>query len=159
TPFDLDMQLSADTIELGELVSFAAIVDFTPASCLWVPRPGDTLTTANPTYIYTDPGDFVGYLGVENDAGCNMWVRRPIHVIDISSVEEPIAEVAFQLSTNPSSGLFKLSLELAEMQQASIVLYNAVGQVLHQETFGQVKMFDKELNFSALPSGVYFLSL
>lgn len=159
TPFDLDMQLSADTIELGELVSFEAIVDFTPASYLWVPRPGDTLTTANPNYIYTDPGDFVVYLEVENDEGCKMWVQRPIHVIDISSVEEPIAEVAFQLSPNPSSGLFKLSLELAEMQQASIVLYNAVGQVLHQETFGQVKMFDKELNFSALPSGVYFLSL
>ena len=158
-PFDLDMQLSADTVDLGELVSFEAIVDFTPASYLWVPRPGDTLIVANPDYFYTDPGDYLVYLEVANDEGCRMFAQKPIHVTDITGVGDLESKNIFQIMPNPSSGWFKLSLELAEMQEANLVLYNSIGQVVYKEVLGQVEILDKDLNFSQLPTGVYFLSL
>lgn len=158
-PFELDMQLSADTVNLGELVGFEAIVDFTPASYLWVPRAGDTLTVASPDYFYTDPGDYLVYLEVENDGGCRMYAQKPIHVTDITNVDDLLSENSFQVTPNPSAGQFKLSLELSKMQQASIVLYNSIGQTIFKEALGQVKVLDKDLNFSQLPGGVYFLAL
>jgi hypothetical protein len=158
-PFDLDMQLSADTVNLGELVSFEAIVDFTPTSYLWVPMAGDTLTVANPDYFFTESGDFMVYLEVENGDGCKMWVQKPIHVTDFTNVDDLRVINSFQLTPNPSDGQFKLSLELSEIQRANIVLYNSIGQTLFKESLGQVKVLDMDLNLSNLPVGVYFLSL
>ncbi len=159
TPFDLDMQLSADTVDLGELVSFEAIVDFTPSSYLWVPQTGDTLITASPDYFYTEPGDYLVYLEVENGDGCRMWVQKPIHVTNITNTTEVSSNIAFQLTPNPSEGQFKLSLELSELQQTNIVLYNSIGQTLFNESLGQVKVLGMNLNLSNLPVGVYFLTL
>ena len=52
-----------------------------------------------------------------------------------------------------------MSLELSEMQQVNLVLYNSIGQRMFNETLRQVKVLNKNLNFSNLPVGVYFLSL
>ena len=120
-PFELDLTLSADTVDMGELVSFEAIVDFTPESYLWVPKPGDTLTVANPDYIFTEAGDFMVYLEVEDENGCRMWAQQPIHVIEITNVEILTSVNAFELTPNPSNGQFKLLLEFSEVQNANIL--------------------------------------
>ncbi len=159
TPFNLDMTISADTVFLGELVSFEAIVDITPQNYTWVPRPGDTLTIANPDYIFTEPGDFMVYLEVEDANGCSMWAQKPIHVLDVTNTEELYSSSVFQLTPNPSDGQFKLTLEFSEVMETNIVLFNSIGQSVFEEDLGQVKILSKELNFSNLPVGVYFMSL
>ena len=99
------------------------------------------------------------YLEVEDDDGCRMWAQQPIHVTDITGIEDLASVNSFKITPNPSEGQFKLSLELSEAQQVNIVLYNSIGQMMFTETLRQVKVLDKELNFSNLPVGVYFLSL
>ena len=153
------MMLSADTVDIGELVSFEAIVDITPESYTWVPQPGDTLTTENPDYFYTEHGDYMVYLEVENADDCIMWVQKPIHVTDITGVEDLNSITTFELLPNPSEGQFKLHLELSEMTPSNIILYNSIGQTVYEEKLGPVKILNKELNFSNLPVGVYFMSL
>ena len=158
-PFTLDMELSADTVDIAEIVSFEAIASITPAGYTWVPQPGDTLTTANPDYFYTEEGDYIVYLEVEDANGCIMWTQKPIHVTNITSIENLASATTFELTPNPSEGQFKLFLEFSEQLQSNIILHNSIGQAVYKESLGEIKVLNKELNFSSLPVGVYFLSL
>ena len=65
----------------------------------------------------------------------------------------------FELTPNPSNGQFRLYLEFSETQNANIVVFNSIGQSVHEESFGTLKVLNRDLNLSKLPVGVYFLSL
>ncbi|MFT5166412.1 MAG: PKD repeat protein, partial [Saprospiraceae bacterium] len=158
-PFMLDATISADTVNINEIFTMDAIVDITPASYIWIPQVGDTLSGASESYSYSAMGDYIIYLEVTDIDGCMMYVEKPIHVTSIVGSEEISVIEKFQIIPNPSNGQFILSLGFSEMKNADIVLFNTLGQLIHRESLGTIDSINKDLNFNQLPGGIYFLSV
>lgn len=78
----------------------------------------------------------------------------------ISSNSEPAGIVFIQVSPNPNSGEFWLTMQLSEGKSMKINLLNVIGQVLESRTgefpAGQSKLF---FDVENLPKGLYFLEL
>jgi len=158
-PFTLDAQLSADTVDINEVFTMEAIVDITPQSYTWIPESGVTLSGATEDYSYTAMGDYIIFLEVTDADGCSMFIEKPIHVTSLVGAEEITPLEVFKVIPNPSNGQFNLSLEFAETKNAQLLLFNTLGQVLHQERLGTINFLSKDLNFNDLSGGIYFLSV
>ncbi len=158
-PFTLEADISSDFVNVGETFSMEAVVDITPVSYLWIPQVGDTLTDAFENYSYDVPGDYIIYLEVTDAEGCKMFVETAMEVVDPTSATDLDIIEDFKIIPNPSNGQFALSLDFTETKNASILMFNSLGQIIHDERLGNIESVNKDLNFTNLPSGIYFLSV
>ncbi len=61
---------------------------------------------------------------------------------------------------NPSNGKFNLSFALPEKKETEVTIINAEGKNIYRETiFNFTGRYDKEIDISANPKGVYFLKI
>jgi len=158
-PFSLDATLSSSIVNINEVFSMEAVLDITPASYEWTPEPGVTLINAMADYFYTTAGNYTIALEVTDVDGCRMMVEKAIEVRDLVSTQDAEIVELFRISPNPSSGRFNVSLDFSQAQSTELILFNTMGQLLHRESLGQIQQASKELDFSKLPAGVYFLAL
>jgi hypothetical protein len=108
----------------------------------------------------TDPND-------PSDMGCGTYTsgetedylvifRRPTTGIgEIKNVDN------LQIFPNPSSGNFTVSFSaLNGINDATVTVTNTTGQLVFSESFQKLSgTFNKQINMSGQPSGVYFISL
>ncbi len=66
----------------------------------------------------------------------------------------------FKVYPNPNQGIFNLEINLLnEDENVSIVIYDLTGKKIHCSNIPATnKKFTHELNLSAIPKGVYFIS-
>lgn len=91
---------------------------------------------------------------VGNGTGCNNE-NEILEECLVGISEQNFA--AFSLFPNPSTGIFKLSLDENLSGKASFYLYNAAGEQLKPVTIMQQNTY--VLNYSFLPNGVYYLNI
>lgn len=66
----------------------------------------------------------------------------------------------FTIHPNPSNGIFNLSFKPASSENIEVSLYDLRGRLINQFTYDEVSangMFNKQMNFSAVDNGMYFL--
>ena len=58
---------------------------------------------------------------------------------------------------NPSNGKFKLSINAQEDGKVSIMIVNAAGAIIQSLSESKNGLFEKEIELSNLPAGVYYV--
>ena len=64
-----------------------------------------------------------------------------------------------KISPNPSSGIFRLDLELSKRQELQLEVLNLQGKVLFAKSFPQRLLLQEEIKLDRLSSGLYFIRI
>lgn len=98
-------------------------------------------------FIYEDGNDWAWYVGLD-DVVVQDDITTSIEVIDLE-------ETPFQVSPNPSNGIFKVNLKNAE-QSVNYRVTSVLGALVKAGTFTSTK---QQINLTNQPKGVYFLTI
>jgi PKD repeat protein len=86
-----------------------------------------------------------------------------VNVVDASAVgikNNEAESVAFNVAPNPSNGAFRLNLTGVQSGNASVKVYNLVGQEVYSSTVESVKgSFTKDVQLEQVANGVYFVKV
>ncbi|HTA81896.1 MAG TPA: T9SS type A sorting domain-containing protein, partial [Bacteroidia bacterium] len=135
--------------------------------------------TNNGIYTYTDypplTGSWYYHMGISSSGACASVIHpHSIEAINYNASKSNTGTVTFgptgipnvsspgslDIYPNPTRGVFNMSLVLNSQQNVDIKIYNTLGQVIKEETYGQsygkaIKQFD----MSAYGKGVYFVKV
>lgn len=148
---------SADTVYLsgGGSVSFN---DLTAGatSRSWTFGDGQTSTAANPTVVYTQPGNYKVRLQSTDASGCSNFAEKTIVVLQTVSTDAPKDVPALvALFPNPASGQLFLEFGASIPDGLQISVFDMLGRavlLVNKVNFvGQTAQVD----ISSLPPGVY----
>ncbi|MCR9288179.1 MAG: S8 family serine peptidase [Bacteroidetes bacterium] len=124
---------------------------------LWNFGDGNSSTEENPSYAYSEVGQFTVTLFVENDCGD----ANTTQFFDIMvGTNEFNLNFSADILPNPTSGLFQVDLVSSESEDLTIELLDLRGILIQKETvkvgnFRSTKTFDA----TNLSSGVYFVKI
>ncbi|MEL6593204.1 MAG: T9SS type A sorting domain-containing protein, partial [Bacteroidota bacterium] len=101
--------------------------------------------------------DGIYQLMVTDGYGCTK--TESITIGSNVSIDDPLTAGFASINTfpNPNNGAFTLALELVQPDDLQIEIFDAKGQVVFQEVQSRVQQYQKDMNLSNLPSGVYVL--
>lgn len=119
------------------------------------------------TYCFTEPGVYLFTLQVtDNTTGCSNDFSlgasfNPNYNCAISSAEEPDALASsLRIFPNPTTGWVGVSFEKQQPGSVDLALFDALGQVVWQvQEKTAALIFQKELDLSTVPAGLYFLKI
>ncbi|MEZ4888166.1 MAG: PDZ domain-containing protein [Chitinophagales bacterium] len=99
----------------------------------------------------------------------NVWIKdmetADVEKIENASLKKAAAEnsltvEALQFYPNPSDGRFDLSFNLAEKGKTAVKVVDMAGKVVFQDQLGDFSgSYEKQIDISANPKGVYFLQV
>jgi PKD repeat protein len=124
---------------------------------LWNFGDGNSSTEENPSYAYSEVGQFTVTLFVENDCGD----ANTTQVFDIMvGTNELNLNFSADILPNPTSGLFQVDLVSSESEDLTIELLDLRGILIQKEII-KVGNFKTTQTFDAthLASGVYFVKI
>ncbi len=162
--------------------------DDAPGACTGTDYCNDTPNQADPyygcpsfpQYSCGSSDMFMNYMDYTNDVCMNiftnnqrmrMWAALfgPRNSIRTSNgcqpghgtyIEEPSDDIiSFNIYPNPSQGIINIQLETNQEQKNTLFVYNTYGHLVHQETFKNHYIFNKEIMLDHLSKGVYFVQL
>jgi hypothetical protein len=124
---------------------------------LWDFGDGATDSVANPVHTYAIPGAYPVTLIVTN--GCTSdTVRDTVNVILVNRTDPDLPAMA--VYPHPSTGIVHISGFFEKSQRLELQLTDGVGKCLQQYIiFPQSGRFEKTLDLSVLPKGLYLLSV
>lgn len=96
------------------------------------------------TVSYQDQG--TGYTGVT-------WLNQAL----ITGLNDKNFDATFQVFPNPAKDAFNVTLSNSNNENGTIVIYNAVGQVVKTIELGNASLLEKNINISDLSSGIYIV--
>lgn len=116
-------------------------------------------TTPN-QYTATISGLAAGnYTCVVKDAnGCMKQVTLGVEQV-LAIMPESIGIELLTLSPNPSDGNFDLVIQLANVDDIIINMYEASGKIVHQHSENHVSHYQHHFHLSALSSGIYIVKI
>ena len=137
-------QLSADSVETGQNIILLG-TDTGIISNQWNFGNGILGTGADTTIIYNTPGDYIISLTVTNQAGCLSTTTQSIVVMPAKATE--VTKVSVNISPDIRSYDSKIYVTFPTSQaaDASIVVYNMLGQVISNEHF-QGCIYEKDMD-------------
>lgn len=123
----------------------------------WTFGDGGTDSVANPTHTYLTAGFFPVSLIATN--GCTSdTVHDTIEVILVGRPEP--ARVELSVSPNPSAGFYAVKADLNGFATAALTVRDVQGRIVFSESvFAANGKLDWRLDLSAMPRGIYLLSL
>jgi Zn-dependent metalloprotease len=125
---------------------------------LWDFGDGTTSTAENPVHTYASAAQYTVSLTVYNSCGIHATSQQV--VVLASGLPEAQQVFTFTVSPVPATDNIRLNLESAEMDHASISLYDLLGNTLKVENIGKVSgHWHKTIDISDLKEGTYFVRL
>jgi len=125
---------------------------------VWDFGDGNTATEANPTHIYSSPGDYLVTLQAINTCGTSilqLWVS-----VLVSGSFQPQSFAWLRISPNPSDGYFYLELRDRPAPKLGWRLFNALGQSIESRNLGAFGgEYAEKLDLRHLPPSVYWLEV
>lgn len=109
-------------------------------------------TEANPTHTYSTSGRFTVVLLLTNDRGC---VRELTKVVDVlTATNNPVENSSVQVSPNPNSGNFRLTVQTSMATDMKVEIINSIGQVMRTHTT-KVQAGQESFDVNYLSKGMY----
>lgn len=137
----------------GEAVPF--IYDGNGVSWFWEFGDGTTSTEKSPEHIYTTVGNYIVYLTVTSDKGCESTEFRSVGII--TGVEASF-ETTLNLYPNPVDMETVTLIRSTVNESAEVTLFNAKGDQMYH-TMIKANEHQCILNVSDLANGVYLLRI
>jgi PKD repeat protein len=137
-------------------------VDFTDASTggtswLWDFGDGGTSTVQNPTHTYAFAGTYTVCLTTTDACGSDTACNSITVLIEAIGAGMP---GQWSVSPIPTHDLLKISAQDAGAGMMQLRLMNALGQILLERGINHAGgALQQQLDLSALPSGIYYLSV
>ena len=124
---------------------------------LWNFGDGGSSLQVNPSHTYSIPGVYTVTLTATNDCGSETFTQV---ISTTSAAAEPSWLTSFQLSPNPSRGLVNIDMSGYPQESLMMALFSPGGQKVFSESFDfQSGVLKEDLNFSAMPAGMYILQV
>ncbi|MGB0929252.1 MAG: PKD domain-containing protein [Chitinophagales bacterium] len=144
---------------VGDTVHFIEITEteITPTTYVWDFGDGTGSTERDPAHIFGEAGEYnISVEVFDNECG-SLSIQKEISVTNCRrSLLPPNELMYFNAYPNPSTdGTFVLDLELAEMDDVFLQLYDEQGRIVETRVLRDVE-FQKEV-FQLEHSGMYFL--
>jgi len=145
TPVTANMTASANTAEVAEDINFSNTTN-NVTTTTWNFGDGSTATTANATHNYPSEGVYNVTLTTGNAGGCQSSTSQTVTVTakTISGIGNLTDKSNISIWSNENKVYVDLSKE--KHVEASIEIYNIIGQQLSQEKFGSKSLYTKQLN-------------
>jgi|GEM_PF-817028 uncharacterized repeat protein (TIGR03803 family) len=138
--------------------------------------------TNNGNFTYTDypptNTNWYYHMGISGGADCSSPVIKPhsIEAINYNASKSNTGSIIFvgptavstiamvnnvEIFPNPNTGVFNLSIELANMKQnVGVKIINTMGQVISSSTYNEVSgSFEKKIDLSGYSKGIYFVQV
>ncbi len=121
-------------------------------SWFWDFGDGNTDTTKNPTYTYSNPGTYSVFLVVTNTCGSDTTTQMV--TVDVLGINEKWLSYKIKLYPNPNDGKFFIRYSIPDKQSVEFIIFDVMGRKL--KTF-QLEGGIKELNiaYKELKNGLY----
>lgn len=144
------------TIDQLEVAFMSSSIEAT--SFEWDFGDGNTSSLENPSNTYATDGEYLVTLSVTTSCG-TFTVSNSILISTVSVEENPLNRF-LKVFPNPSNGLFTINLDINNVNQASAVLLNTMGQEVWSKEFGTGSLtISESVHLSTIAKGVYFLHL
>lgn len=118
------------------------------------------------THCFTEPGVYLFSLQVtDNVSGCTNSFSlgasfNPNYTCASGTEDLAAMEATLNIFPNPTSGLFWISYESLQPAAVDLLLFDALGRLVWQSRELMVsKFFQKEIDLSSVPAGLYFLKI
>ncbi len=96
------------------------------------------------TVNYTDQG--TGYVG-------EIWLNTAL----ITGLNDKNFDATFAIFPNPAKDAFNVKLSNSNNENATVAIYNSVGQVVKTVSLGNASVLENNINISDLSSGIYIV--
>jgi PKD repeat protein len=144
---------------------YTATVAFTDESLLaesweWDFGDGTTSTDQSPVHTYADSGTYAISLRVRGAEGCSDVLLDTIAVIPRPlAIGDPLSPSPLTVFPNPGSGLFHARLPQAGSGKTQLQVFNQWGQQIAAPIAWEAQDLSWQIDLSAYPAGVYYLSI
>lgn len=144
------------TISVGGTVSFSS-AGSGATSYVWDFGDGNTSTQNNPSHTYSSAGIYtVTLTGTLN--GCINTSQLTINVGAVN-INEYNLENAVSIIPNPNKGQFEININLNEVQDVEITLFNSLGQVIKTDFYREVFNNSYTYNINDQSKGIYYINV
>jgi hypothetical protein len=148
------------TFGTGFTLQFRDSSLYDPTSWQWNFGDGGGNSTRNPVKTYTQAGTYTVCLrarNIYNSAPFNKPVDEECQTIVVTGIEEKVVSQAFNIFPNPGKGIFNIELKNQEVKNASIEVYNVLGEKITSSNLNLGKQTNFRLDMSSQPNGVYMV--
>lgn len=145
TPVAASFTSSADTAEAGGVVSFTGTT-INAITSMWDFGDGSTANTSNATHVYNTEGTYTITLTVTSAEGCASSVTQSITINEkvVSSILAPGEEQGIVIRSSNNKVYIDFSKQTKV--EATIDIYNVLGQQIVNEKFGRSTVYTRQFN-------------
>lgn len=140
-------------------VDFTETHTATGGQLSWDFGDGNNSTMSNPSHTYATDGTYTVSLTVTDSCGNDSTVVQSVTVIDDSGVESGISNSTFSVYPNPSENFFNVLLEMTEVREISVDLYDLSGRNVMNIFSGNTDYLNEMIDGSMLEGGTYILRI
>lgn len=161
-----DFELPADTVRLGEEVTFTDLTEGTNVSRRWEFGDGGILIVdeevpaSRVTHTYTREGTYTVRLLLYND-GCPTSVTKKIVVTTTTSVRDRGVKPTFGLliQPNPTADDVRITADFMNAERVVIRLFDPQGRLMLTERVPSTVSLRHQLSLKAYPAGAYLIEI
>ncbi len=125
---------------------------------IWDFGDGTTSTAINPVHTYASAGLYTVKL-IANDV-CGLLTSTQSATVGVVATNNPTWLKQFELSPNPNSGIFNITLDGVPQPDISLTLFGLQGQILQTTVIGFASgHIQYGFDLAHLPSGIYLLRI
>ncbi len=125
-------------------------------SYLWSFGDGEQSNEANPIHVYPAPGTYT----VTLDATNNCSTVEKSMILTLTSAQRQLADFpALRVYPNPATHELRINTGLPKLERLQIVLYEALGSVVHAASAISIPDTDISIDTSSLSPGFYWLQI
>lgn len=154
---DMEIELDVDTIEVNTNVN-VALDNSSLESAEWLFGDGNNASGLTATHQYTEAGIYLISVVATDADGCNNARQKIIVVLDLTSINETLANSKVKLYPNPTDG--QLTIEMTDFHhKGDIQFYDLGGRLVRSVAGPTHSNATFTVDLSDLPAGMYWLKM
>ncbi|MEZ4827434.1 MAG: T9SS type A sorting domain-containing protein [Bacteroidia bacterium] len=116
----------------------------------------EILPPQSPSHTYAASGAYTVAL-VVTSCGSSDTTTQQVSVI-LTGLND-LLDKALSVYPNPSTGAFQVAMNMDKTAPVTVSVYNMVGQMVYNKTFGNVSAISESINLTGKEKGIYLLQV